>query len=193
MKHIGVYCASSSQVDPAFMRCAEELGRLLAARHLTLVNGAGVSGLMEASARGALAAGGDVIGVIPQFMIDNGWCNPEIRQLIVTDTIHDRKAKIAEMCDATIALPGGCGTLEELLEIITWKQIGLYTKPVCILNLNGYYNPLLDMLRKAIDEHFMREEHAELWTVATSAEEAVQQILRGGVSDEAEAIRLARM
>jgi uncharacterized protein (TIGR00730 family) len=153
---------------------AEELGHLLASKGINLINGAGSIGLMAATSNAALASGGTVTGVIPQFMVEQGWHHTGLTQLIETETMHERKRLMADMSDGVIALPGGCGTLEELLEIITWKQLGLYLKPIVVLNVEGYFNPLLEMLQKAIDENFMRPEHGNIWVVAETPEEAVQ-------------------
>lgn len=170
---ICVYCASSTQVSPAYFAAAEELGRILAARHIRVINGAGRIGLMRALSDAVLAAGGEAVGIIPSFMIEQGWQHPSLTKLIEVGSMHERKQLMADQSDAIIALPGGCGTLEELLEIITWKQLGLYLKPIVLLNTNHYFDPLLQMLDRAIDEHFMRKEHGDIWKVAYSAEEAV--------------------
>ena len=106
-------------------------------------------------------------------MIEQGWQHNEMTELIVTPDMHSRKETMAERSDACIALPGGVGTLEELLEVITWKQLGLYLKPIVVLNLNGYYDPLLLQLQRAMEERFMRSEHLQIWSVATTPEEAV--------------------
>lgn len=172
--NIAVYAASSGRVAPAFTEAARALGRAMALHGHVLINGAGNQGLMAASANASLKEGGRVIGVIPQFMIDEGWHHTGLSQLIVTASMHERKQRIAAMSHACIALPGGCGTMEELLEIITWKQLGLYTMPIVILNTNGYYNPLLQQLRSALDSQFMASLHAQLWCVASEAEEAVR-------------------
>jgi uncharacterized protein (TIGR00730 family) len=121
-----------------------------------------------------LAAGGTVTGVIPRFMVEQGWQHKSLTQLIETETMHERKQIMAEMSDGVIALPGGCGTMEELLEIITWKQLGIYLNPIIILNIDGFYNPLLEMLQRAIDGNFMRPEHQNIWQVATSAQQAIE-------------------
>ena len=134
-------------------------------------------GLMAACADAALEAGGEVTGVIPRFMVEQGWCHKGLTELIETADMHERKEVMARLSDGTVALPGGVGTLEELLEIITWKQLGLYDKPVVILNTHGYFDPLLAMLRRAVDERFMRPQHAGLWTVASTPAEAVEQLL----------------
>ena len=174
IKNVCVYSASSTQIAPVYFAVAEELGRLLASRGINLINGAGSIGLMGATSNAALAAGGTVTGVIPRFMVEQNWHHSGLTQLIETETMHERKQLMANLSDGVIALPGGCGTLEELLEIITWKQLGLYLKPIVVLNINGYFNPLLEMLQRAVEENFMRREHQAIWQVATSAEEAIQ-------------------
>lgn len=174
IQNVCVYSASSTKIAPAYFATAEELGRLLAIRGINLINGAGSIGLMAATSNAALAAGGTVTGVIPRFMVEQGWNHTGLTRLVETETMHERKQFMAEMSDGVIALPGGCGTMEELLEIITWKQLGLYLKPIVILNVNGFYNPLLEMLQQAIDENFMRREHGSIWQVATTAEEAIE-------------------
>ena len=174
IKNVCVYSASSTKIAPAYFAAAEELGRLLAMRGINLINGAGSIGLMAATSNAALAEGGTVTGVIPRFMVEQGWNHTGLTKLVETETMHERKHLMAEMSDGVIALPGGCGTMEELLEIITWKQLGLYLKPIVILNVNGFYNPLLEMLQQAIDENFMRREHGSIWQVATTAEEAIE-------------------
>ncbi|MBR5192942.1 MAG: TIGR00730 family Rossman fold protein [Bacteroidaceae bacterium] len=174
IKNVCVYSASSTKIAPVYFAVAEELGHLLASKGINLINGAGSIGLMAATSNAALASGGTVTGVIPRFMVEQGWHHTGLTRLIETETMHERKHLMAEMSDGIIALPGGCGTLEELLEIITWKQLGLYLKPIVVLNIDGYFNPLLEMLLKAIDENFMRPEHGKIWAVANTSEEAVQ-------------------
>lgn len=169
-----VYSASSTKIDPVYFDVARELGNLLGEKHIRLINGAGNMGLMSTVADAALAAGGEVTGVIPHFMVEQGWHHAGLTELIEVESMHERKKMMADLSDAVIALPGGCGTLEELLEVITWKQLGLYLNPVIILNVKGYFNPLLDMLRKAVDENFMREQHGAIWHVAQTPQEAVE-------------------
>ena len=171
--NITVYSASSGQVPRAYIEAAERLGKLFAEKGHTLVNGAGCTGLMAATANACLAGGGKAIGVIPEFMIAEGWHHTGMTRLEITPDMHRRKEKMAQMSDACIALPGGVGTLEELLEVITWKQLGLYLKPIVILNVNGYFDALLTLLDKAADENFMRQEHKKIWCVAATPEEAV--------------------
>lgn len=178
IKNVCVYSASSTKIASIYFEIAEELGHLLARKGINLINGAGSSGLMGTISNAALQAGGTVTGVIPRFMVEQGWHHQGLTHLVETETMHERKQLMAEMSDGVIALPGGCGTLEELLEIITWKQLGIYLKPIVILNVNRYFDPLLDMLQKAIEENFMREEHRAIWQVATTAEEAVEQLFQ---------------
>ena len=172
-----VYSASSGQVPAVYLEAARTLGRLIASGNHTLVNGAGRTGLMGACTDACLAAGGKAIGIIPQFMIDQGWQHRGMTELIVTPDMHRRKELMASKSDACIALAGGVGTLEELLEIITWKQLGLYLKPIIILNTNGYYDALLTQLQRAADECFMRPQHTAIWSVAATPEEAIQLAL----------------
>lgn len=174
---IAVYCASSTQIDDRYFQDARQLGRLMAQRGVTLVNGAGNMGLMAASAEGCLEAGGKAIGVIPTFMIKEGWCHEGMTEIIETADMHERQARIAEMTDGGIFLPGGCGTLAEMTELITWKQLGLYLKPIILLNTGGYFDSLLNTLHLAIQENFMRPVHADIWRVAPNPEEALEMAL----------------
>lgn len=176
IKTVCVYCASSDKINPVYSRDAEMLGSLLGQKNIKIINGAGSIGLMRVITDAALLSGGSVTGVIPHFMVKNGWCHQNLTELISTETMHERKETMARMSDAAIALPGGCGTFEELLEIITWRQLGLYNHPVIILNTNNYYDPLLEMFRRAADEKFMCEEHLQLWHVAGTPEEVIEMI-----------------
>lgn len=177
MKSVCVYCASSTQIDEKYFRAAKELGLLIAQRGLRLVTGAGRMGLMNAVQEAALAAGGKVTGVIPTFMVKEGWHHTGLTELVETSSMHERKQMMADLSDGAIALPGGCGTFEELLEIITWKQLGLYLGPVVILNVDGYYDHLLAQLGRALEDKFMRDIHANIWQVATTPEEAMELLL----------------
>ncbi len=176
-KSVCVYCASSTQIDEKYFRAAEELGTLIAQNSLRLITGAGKLGLMNAIQDAALAAGGEAVGVIPTFMINEGWHHEGLTQLIETATMHERKQMMADLSNGVIALPGGCGTMEELLEIITWKQLGLYLNPIIILNIDGFYDNLLAQLNKAIEDNFMRSIHADIWKVATTPKEAIELLL----------------
>lgn len=176
IKNVCVYSASSTKIAPVYFAMAEELGRLLASHGINLINGAGSIGLMAATSNAALEAGGTVTGVIPRFMVEQNWHHTGLTRLVETETMHERKQLMADMSDGVIALPGGCGTMEELMEIITWKQLGLYLKPIVILNIDGFYDPLLEMLQRAIEGNFMRAEHKNIWQVATSPQEAIDLI-----------------
>lgn len=173
IKTVCVYSASSTKIDAAYVEAARELGSLLGRKRIRVVNGAGNRGLMKAVADAALAEGGEVTGVIPRFMVEQGWHHTGLTRLVEVESMHRRKQVMADMSDAVIALPGGCGTLEELLEIITWKQLGLYLNPIVVLNTNGYYAPLLEMLGRAVEENFMRVQHGDIWHVAGTPQEAV--------------------
>lgn len=174
---IAVYCASSNNISEIYRQAAFELGEEIARHGATLVNGGGKMGLMGAGIDGALAAGGKAIGVIPDFMVRNGWHHTGMTEMIVTDGMHSRKSTIASMCDGAIAMPGGIGTFDELFEIITWRQLGLYTGNVVIYNVENYFAPMLSLLAQAQQQGFMRDNHTPLFTVASSAKEAVQQAL----------------
>ena len=175
-KTICVYCASSSRVASLYNEAATRLGSLIARAGMTLVTGGGCQGLMRAVEDGALDEGGKAIGVIPRFMIDAGWQHQALTELRVTENMHERKQLMADLSDAVVALPGGCGTMEELLEIITWKQLGLYLNPIVILNVGGYYDHLIKQLEHAVDEHFMGEIHSKIWSVASTPEEVLDII-----------------
>ena len=175
-KTICVYCASSSRVDSLYFEAATRLGSLIAQKDMTLVTGGGCQGLMCAVEDGTLENGGKAIGVIPRFMVDCGWQHTGLTELRITADMHERKKMMADLADAVIALPGGCGTMEELLEIITWKQLGLYLNPIIILNTGGYYTPLIEQLERAVETNFMGEIHSKIWSVASTPEEALDII-----------------
>lgn len=177
---VNVYGASSSRISAKYTDAAYELGQLLAKAGIACINGGGSSGIMRAVSDGVLDGGGHVIGVIPQFMKDNGWHYSRLSELAVTADMHSRKSLMAERGDAAVAMPGGCGTLDELFEIITWRQLGLFDGEVIIFNVDHYYDDLLAMLARGLSEGFMRPTHVKLWHVATTAQE-VMEIISGGV------------
>ena len=148
------------------MARAEQLGRLLAEREIELVYGGASVGLMGALADGALAAGGTVIGVIPTRLVELEVAHAGLTKLHMVETMHERKALMAELSDAVIALPGGAGTLDELFELMTWKQLGLHRKPIGLLDVAGYWQPLLVFLQHAVDERFVRAHHFETLLVS---------------------------
>lgn len=166
MDSICVYCGSSDKLHPDYLSAARQMGETIAGRGIKLVYGAGSTGLMGAVADGALEAGGEVIGVIPGYFNTPQLAHTGLTKLEVVDTIHQRKARMVELADAFIALPGGFGTLEELFETLTWAQIGLHQKPVGLLNTRHYFDRLLEMVEYARKEGFIYNEHAALFTYA---------------------------
>lgn len=168
-----VYCASSPHIDDIYFEAAEQLGALLAQNQIGCITGAGKQGLMGAVNSSVLHNGGKVTGVIPRFMVNNGWYYPELTEMKVTETMHERKQLMAQLSDAAIALPGGLGTLEELAEILTWRQLEIYNKPIIIMNIDGYYDPLLDMFEQMIDLNFMHDSYRNMWKVATAPTEVI--------------------
>ena len=172
-KGIVVYCASSADIDPKYFEFARSVGREIARRGYTLVSGGGRGGLMAAAIDGALEEGGDTIGVLPDFMIERQWNHRRLGTTLTTSSMHERKKTMADLSCAAIALPGGVGTLDELFEIITWRQLGLYKGNVVIANAYGFYDLLLEHLQSTADKRFMRSDN--LWTVATTPEDAVKK------------------
>lgn len=153
------------------------LGRLLARAGIELVYGGGSTGLMGAVADGALAEGGYVVGVLPRFMQEIEWGHAGLSDLLVVETMHERKRLMFETADAIVALPGGSGTLEELSEVITLKRLGMYTGPIVLVNTDGFYDTLLSFFDRAIQENFMDERHRTMWSVVGEAEEVLPAIL----------------
>lgn len=176
IKNVAVYCASSSKISNVFMDAATQLGMFFAQNDITCINGAGSEGLMGAINNAVLSNGGKAIGIIPRFMVDAGWCHTKLSEVVITETIHERKLKMANMADAIIALPGGIGTLEELAEIITWKQLGLYHGAIIIINVDGYYSPLLNFFDQMIEKKFMSSKYKDSWFSVDTPKEAMELI-----------------
>ena len=153
------------------------MGELCAKEGLEIIYGGGEVGLMGNLADACQANEGKITGVIPQFMVDRGWCREGQDKLVVTPNMGMRKRRMRELSDGIIALPGGCGTLEEFFETVTQRQMGFYPHPVILLNVNGYYEGLTTWLKRVVNERFMHYKHAELWTEARSAEEALELFL----------------
>ncbi len=173
---ICVFGASSDRIENTFTETAYELGALMAQQGWACVNGAGSAGLMRAVSDGVLDHGGFATGVIPQFMVDNGWAYNRLSELIVTPDMHTRKEKMVEMADAFIVLPGGCGTLEEVMEIYTWKQLGIINKPIILLSTVGFYKPLVEMIDRCATLGFMQTAHTRLWKVACTPKDALLKL-----------------
>jgi uncharacterized protein (TIGR00730 family) len=166
VKSVCVFCGSAAGTNPVYTATARELGRSLAARKLTLVYGGGRVGLMGQVAGSVLDSGGTVVGVIPHSLALKEIAQEDCTELIVVNTMHERKALMADRSDAFVALPGGYGTCDELFEILTWAQLGIHTKPVAILNANGFFTPLLAWLDHIVNEGLLRPKHRELLLVA---------------------------
>ena len=161
-RRICVFCGASPGRDPGYLALARSVGNGLAERGIGIVYGGGRVGLMGALADGALEAGGEVIGVIPRRLVDRELAHPGLHALHVVETLHERKAMMADLADGFIALPGGLGTLEELAEVASWAQLELHTKPIGLLGLHGYWDPLLEWLDQAVDEGFVSPQHRGL-------------------------------
>ena len=170
MQRICVFCGSSPGAQPEYAQAAQHLGRVLAAQNLGLVYGAGSVGVMGALADAALQAGGEVIGVIPEKLAQKGVMHGSLSKLHVVGSMHERKALMAELADAFIALPGGLGTLEEFFEVLTWGQLGFQHKPCGLLDVCHYYDQLLAFLDHAVTQRFLKPEHRAMVLVAESPE-----------------------
>jgi hypothetical protein len=165
IKRVCVFCGSSPGTDPVHIDIARTVGRLLARRGIGLVFGGGHVGLMGAVADAALAAGGEVVGVIPRALQLRELAHAKLTTLHVVGSMHERKAKMAELAHGFVALPGGMGTLEEFAEILTWAQLGLHARPCGLLDVDGYYQPLIAFFDRAVTEGFVRPEHRRLMVV----------------------------
>jgi uncharacterized protein (TIGR00730 family) len=173
IRNVCVYCSSSDRTPSFYLEAAGQLGRALAEAGIGVVYGGSSLGSMGRMATAALAAGGKVTGILPRFMDELEWGNRALTELRIVDDMHERKRLMLELSDAVIALPGGCGTLEELFEAITWKRLGLYFGPVLLVNVNGFYDPCIQLLNRTVDEGFMNAKHREMWNVVESPEEVV--------------------
>ncbi len=162
MNSICVFCGSGVGNDPAYAEAARLLGRTLAERGITLVYGGGHVGLMGVVADAALGAGGEVIGVMPRSLVDREIGHNSLTKLHVVHSMHERKALMSKLCESFIALPGGNGTLEEFFEVLTWAQLGEHDKPCGLLNVAGYYDPLLTVFDRMVDQGFLKREHRDL-------------------------------
>ncbi|MFR0691029.1 TIGR00730 family Rossman fold protein [Enterobacterales bacterium AE_CKDN230030158-1A_HGKHYDSX7] len=176
MRSICVFCGASPGATPIYQEAAEALGRHLAENGIQLVYGGGAVGLMGMVANAALAAGGEVIGIIPQSLKDAEVGHQGLTRLEVVDGMHARKARMAELSDAFIALPGGLGTLEELFEVWTWGQLGYHGKPLGLLEVNGFFDPLLTFLDHLVQERFVRQPHRDMLQRAASPAELVEAL-----------------
>jgi len=177
-KRFCVFCGSSSGADPAYAAAAASLASQLAARNISVVYGGSNVGLMGVLADTALAAGGEVIGVIPRALVEKEVAHTHLSELRIVGSMHQRKALMAELSDGFIALPGGYGTLDEFCEILTWVQLGLERKPCGVLNVRGYYDHLLSLFDHAVEERFLRPQHRCMLLCDTTAESLIERMLR---------------
>ncbi|HAR36092.1 MAG TPA: TIGR00730 family Rossman fold protein [Acidobacteria bacterium] len=166
MKKIAVFCGSQTGRNEIYARKARELARVLAARDLELVFGGGGIGLMKEVAEEMLAAGGRVVGVIPENLLERNLGFPGLSEMIVVKDMHERKATVVRMADGFIALPGGWGTLEEIFEVLTWAQLGYHGKPCAFLNVDGYFDPLLEFMNRAVGQGFLLPQHLKMFTMS---------------------------
>src|SRR6185437_2275534 len=175
---ICVFCGSNSGSRAAYTKAAEELGQLLARKKLALVYGGGRIGLMGSIADTVLKEGGEVIGVIPESLVRREVAHTGLSDLRVVQTMHERKAQMAELANAFIALPGGFGTLDEFCEILTWAQLGLHGKPCGLLNVEGYFDPLLALFDRAVDDGFLHPKHRSMLITADDPERLLEEMVK---------------
>ncbi len=176
IKKVCVYCASSDKIDQKYFEATKTLAKALTKNNTTVVYGGGARGLMGQLADTVIEEKGRIIGIMPHFMKEVEFHHKDVNEFIFTADMHERKKQFMVGVDALITLPGGCGTFEELMEAITLKRLGLFTKPIVILNLDGYYDNLISMLEYAIDEGFMGEQHRPIWTVFTDPNKVLEAI-----------------
>jgi len=176
IKKVCVFCASSPGIDKIYFRDAELLGKIFLKNNIHVVYGGGGSGLMGHLADTIISGGGGITGIIPQFMKKMHWSHPGVMDMIEVDTMHQRKKMMILNVDAVVALPGGVGTLEELTEVITLKQLGQFLSPIVILNTAGFYNHLNEFFHKMMEERFMRHMHKEIWQIAETPSDVIPAI-----------------
>lgn len=176
MKRITVFCGSSSGTEEIYTSQAILLGQTLAKRNIELVYGGAKVGLMGAVADGVLSSGGKAIGVLPNFLRSKEIAHKQLTELILTDTMHERKTKMNDLCDGVIALPGGFGTLDELFEMLTWGQLGLHKKPIAILNIDGYYDALIVFVQTMTDKGLLKEVNQQMLLVSDSIDDLLDKM-----------------
>lgn len=179
VKKVAIFCASSHQIDDAYIRHATELAALLVQNQYHILYGGGGKGLMGTVANEVLANNGNITGIIPHFMVELEWQHPQVKDMVLVNDMAERKKLLTTDIDGVIVLPGGIGTFEETMEVLSMKKLGSFFVPVIFLNTKNYYDPLLELLQKAADEKFMRQIHLKLWDVASNPTEVIQ-ILNNG-------------
>ncbi|KRD12648.1 LOG family protein YvdD [Flavobacterium sp. Root901] len=176
MKKITVFCGSSFGSEEIYKEQAELLGKTLAKQNIGLVYGGANVGLMGAVADGALSENGTVIGVLPNFLRSKEIAHKGLTELILVESMHERKTKMSDLCDGVIALPGGFGTLEELFEMLTWAQLGLHKKPIGILNINGFYDALIELLKVMVEKGLLKDANKEMLLVSNNIEDLLEKM-----------------
>jgi len=188
---ICVYCSSSSKINDKYFKSTENLAKEFIKEKISVVYGGGGAGLMGHLADTIIDNGGNIKGISPRFMKDIEWTHKRLIDLELVDTMHERKSKFLEGIDGIVALPGGCGTLDELIEVITFKRLGLFFKPIIILNVDGFYDPFKEMLEKCVDEKFMDDKHLEMWQFVDDFKDVVPSI-RNAKPWNSDALKFAR-
>ena len=188
---ICVYCSSSSKINDKYFKATENLAKEFIKEKISVVYGGGGGGLMGHLADTIIDNGGKIKGISPRFMKDIEWTHKRLTDLELVDTMHERKSKFLKGIDGIVALPGGCGTLDELIEVITLKRLGLFTKPIIILNVDGFYDPFKEMLEKCVDEKFMDDKHLEMWQFVDDFKDVVPSI-RNAKPWNSDALKFAR-
>jgi uncharacterized protein (TIGR00730 family) len=173
---VSVFCASSAKVDTVYFDAAGRLGKFLTEKQIAVNYGGGAVGLMGKLAHTMMSLGGSIRGIIPEFMVEQGWNHPDLEDIIIVGDMHERMNKINEGIDAYIAMPGGVGTMTELLETITMKQLGQILLPIVIINTNRFFDPFLGMLESMVREKFIRDIHTDIWSVVDEPEEVLEAI-----------------
>ena len=176
MNRLAIYCGAATPADPRYIELAHDTGAQLARQGIGVVYGGGRLGLMGALAQGALAEGGEVIGVIPHAMVEREFANHDCTQLITVDTMHERKARFTDLADGFVTLPGGLGTMDEMFEAVSWAQIGYHEKPVGLLNAFGFYDGLIEFLNLMADTGFVRATHRDILQVAGTLPELLGKL-----------------
>lgn len=176
MKNITVFCGSSFGSDEIYKEQAALLGRTLAQQNIQLIYGGADVGLMGAVADGALQAGGKVIGVLPHFLQSKEIAHKNLTELILVESMHERKTKMNELCDGVIVLPGGYGTLEEFFEMITWAQLGLHQKPIAVLNIDGFYDDLIKLVQTMVDKGFLKQVNRDMLLISDTIDELLEKM-----------------
>ncbi|HEU5234148.1 MAG TPA: TIGR00730 family Rossman fold protein [Terriglobales bacterium] len=176
MSRVCVYCASSEYCHPEYMQAAHRLGEILARNSIEIVYGGGALGLMGQVANGALANGGKVIGIMPRFMQELEWSHRQLTELRVVENMRERKHLMLTGSNAVIALPGGCGTLEELFETITLKRLAIYLNPIVLVNIRRFFDPCIALLERCVQERFMNPQHLQMWQVVERPDDVLHAI-----------------